>query len=77
MKTYELIDGGTIAAASHADILAELRRSSKFDNDVSDEQYMYDFAKRYETQTGSVLSFSDAGSFIAELFRVEFIKLKS
>lgn len=74
MKTYELTDGGTLATASPEAFLMTLRKSSKFDSDCTNEEYMNQFAERYKIQTGEDIKTDDPETFLSELLRVGFVK---
>lgn len=64
---YKLRDGGTITASSAADFVGQLHRGSKFDNQGSDQEYMYRFADRYHDMTGIVVRTDSAVHFLDDL----------
>ena len=75
MKTYKLKDGGTLSATSPEAFVMTLRKSSKFDSDCTNEEYMVRFAERYKIQTGEVIKIDNPEVFLSELLRTGFIKL--
>lgn len=74
MKTYKLADGGTIAATSPETFVIALRKSSKFDSDCSNKQYMEHFADRYKVQTGIKIKTDSPELFIEELIRSNYMQ---
>lgn len=72
-KKYKLKDGGTITAISNPDVVTKLRESSKFDHDISDEQFMYDFAFRYKVTTHIDIVFDNSDAFVSELIRTGYL----
>ena len=70
---YELKDGGVINASTPGEFLTNLRKSSRFDSDCSDEQYMKNFAERFKIQTGTVLDTSSPEAFVEGLQKAKFI----
>lgn len=75
MKTYKLKDGGTLAATSADAFVMTLRKSSKFDSDCTNEEYMQRFAERYKTQTGTELIFNNPDEFVNELLKFGYIEI--
>lgn len=72
-KTYRLEDGGSITATSPEAFVMTLRKSSRFDSDCTNEEYMHNFAERYRVQTGKTIKVDDATTFLCELERIGFI----
>lgn len=72
-KTYKLMDGGTITAGSPAEFLTELRKSSKFENEASDELFMKNFAERLEIYDGSRIRTYSPEYFLEDLKKSGYI----
>lgn len=66
IKTYNLLDGGTITATSPEDFVTKLREGSRFDSDCTNQEFMQNFARRYlelhgvDIDTGSFESFVES-----------------
>lgn len=60
IKTYNLLDGGTITATSPEDFVTKLRESSRFDSECTNREFMQNFARRYQELHGFDI---DTGSF--------------
>ncbi len=72
--TYTLQDGGKITATCAADFVNKLRKSSRFDNECTDQEYMYHFADRYYDQTGKIIRADSPDHFLEDLHKTNFIK---
>lgn len=72
-KTYRLEDGGSITATSPEAFVMTLRKSSRFDSDCTNEEYMRNFVERYRVQTGKRIKADDAATFLCELERIGFV----
>jgi len=70
---YELKDGGVIDASTPEEFLTQLRKSSRFDSECSDEQYMKNFAERFKIQTNLELETSSPEAFLEALKKTDFI----
>lgn len=66
-KTYRLKDGGTITASSPDEFLTRLRESSKFDSEVTNHEYMQNFAHRYKVSEGIEIRSDSAEHFVEDL----------
>lgn len=66
-KTYRLKDGGTITASSPAEFVTRLRESSKFDSEVTDQEYMRNFVHRYQVSEGIEIRSDSAEHFVEDL----------
>lgn len=66
-KTYSLKDGDTITASSPDEFLTRLRESSKFDSEVTDQEYMQNFAHRYQISEGIEIRSDSAEYFVEDL----------
>lgn len=66
-KKYKLQDGGIITASSPEEFVTKLRESSKFDSDCTDQEYMKNFSKRCEIQTGAIIRIETASFFVQDL----------
>jgi hypothetical protein len=73
MKKYHLNDGGTIQAESPCQFVTELRLSSRFDSDCSDEEYMKNFAERYKVYCSENIRFDTPENFFADLHESGYI----
>lgn len=72
-KTYHLQDGGTITATCASDFVSQLRQSSLFDSNCSDQDYMYHLADRFHDQTGIVVRADSPDNFLSDLLQAGFI----
>jgi hypothetical protein len=73
MRKYKLNDGGTIQAESPCQFVTELRLSSRFDSDCSDEEYMKNFAERYKVYCSEDIRFDKPENFVADLRKSGYI----
>ncbi len=71
---YKLEDGSTITASSSSEFVTKLRESSLFDSDCSDAEYMVNFAKRCQIQTGAIIRTDTSDNFMADLIDTGYIK---
>lgn len=71
--TYKLMDGGIITAGSSSEFLTELRKSSKFENEATDEIFMEHFANRLEIYNGSKVRIDLPDHFLEDLLNIGFI----
>lgn len=67
IKTYNLLDGGTITATSHEDFITKLREGSRFDSECTDSEFMQNFARRYRELHGINIASDSVDSFISSL----------
>ena len=68
-KTYELIDGGTLATTSPEAFVTTMRKSSKFGSECSNEEFMKQFAERYKIQTWEDIKPDNSKTFVSELLQ--------
>lgn len=73
IKTYNLLDGGTITATSPEDFVTKLREGSRFDSECTNQEFMINFARRYREQHGVDISTDSFGSFFDSLVFVGYI----
>lgn len=66
-KSYRLKDGGTITASSPDQFVTRLRESSKFDSQVTDQEYIQNFAHRYQVSEGIEIRSDSAEHFVDDL----------
>lgn len=52
IKTYNLLDGGTITATSPEDFVTQLREGSRFDSECTNQEFMQNFTRRYRELHG-------------------------
>jgi indole-3-glycerol phosphate synthase len=71
--TYKTKDGLTFKAHTYSQIIAAIRKSSKFDSDCSNEEFICRFAKRYKTAGGISLSVETTKKFIEDLINNEYL----
>ena len=69
---YKLKDGGVINASTPEEFVTNMRKSSRFDNDCSDAQYMENFAHRFKTQEGRDINFDSPEHFLQDLLESGF-----
>ncbi len=74
-RVYKLRDGGTITATCAADFVGQLHRGSKFDNQGSDQEYMYRFADRYHDMTGVAVRTDNAEHFLGDLISSGYVSV--
>lgn len=72
--TYILSDGGRITASDATDFVRRLREGSWFDCDCTDEEYMVNFAGRYEMTHGVKVATDTPEHFMADLKRYGYIQ---
>ena len=72
-KNYQLEDGGLIKASSPQEFVSQLRLSSKFDLDCTDQEYIKNFAQRYLQQTGAIIRIDNESNFMHDLEEVGYI----
>lgn len=70
---YKLKDGGVINASTPAEFVTNMRKSSRFDSDCSDAQYMENFAERFKIQAGRDIRFDSAEHFLQDLLDDGFV----
>lgn len=70
---YKLKDGGVINASTPDEFVTELRKSSRFDSECTNEEYMINFAERFAIQSGETLSTESPESFLESLQKTDFI----
>lgn len=73
MKEYHLSDGGTIQAESPCQFVTELRLSSRFDSESSDEEYMRNFAERYNVYSGEHVRSDTPEHFVSDLIQCGYV----
>jgi len=76
MKQFKFLleDGSFITAIGNDEFISQLRESSKFDSQCTNEEYMKSFAKRYKIQTGNDIRFGLSSEFVEDLIKFDFIK---
>lgn len=67
IKTYNLLDGGTITATSPEDFVTQLREGSRFDSECTNQEFMVNFACRYKELHGVNISFESMENFVNDL----------
>lgn len=67
IKTYNLLDGGTITATSSEDFVTQLREGSRFDSECTNQEFMQNFARRYRELHGLDIETSSFESFVNSL----------
>lgn len=71
---YKLKDGGVINASTPAEFVTNMRKSSRFDSDCSDAQYMENFAHRFKNQEGFNISSETPTHFLQDLLANGFVR---
>nr|DAV70595.1 MAG TPA: hypothetical protein [Caudoviricetes sp.] len=67
IKTYNLLDGGTITATSPEDFVTQLREGSRFDSECTNQEFMRNFSRRYMELHGVNISFESMENFVNDL----------
>lgn len=67
IKTYNLLDGGTITATSPEDFVTKLREGSRFDSECTNQEFMRNFSRRYMELHGVNISFESMENFVNDL----------
>lgn len=67
IKTYNLLDGGTITASSPEDFVTQLREGSRFDSECTNQEFMRNFSRRYMELHGVNISFESMENFVNDL----------
>ena len=73
-KTYKLEDGGVITAASPEEFITKLREGSRFDSDCTDEEFVKNFAYRYQIKSGNEIRSFPPDAFFSDLIQFGYIK---
>lgn len=73
IKTYNLLDGGTITATSPEDFVTKLREGSRFDSECTNQEFMQNFARRYRELHGFDINAGSADVFLVSLKSVGYI----
>lgn len=73
IKTYVLSDGGRITASDAKEFVRLLREGSWMESDCTDEEYMVNFAQRYNMVTGIRVSTDTPENFMADLKKTGYI----
>lgn len=73
IKTYNLLDGGTITATSPEDFVTQLREGSRFDSECTNQEFMQNFARRYQELHGIDIKMSSFESFVDSLIAAGYI----
>lgn len=73
IKTYNLLDGGTITASSPEDFVTHLREGSRFDSECTDQEFMQNFASRYRELHGVDIDPDSFESFVNSLTAAGYI----
>ena len=73
IKTYNLLDGGTITATSPEDFVTQLREGSRFDSECTDQEFMQNFASRYRELHGVDIDPDSFKSFVNSLTAAGYI----
>lgn len=74
IKTYNLLDGGTISATSPEDFVTQLREGSRFDSECTNQEFMVNFARRYRELYGLGISTDTAEGFVKDLAMHRYIR---
>lgn len=73
IKTYNLLDGGTITATSPEDFVTQLREGSRFDSECNNQEFMHNFARRYQELHGVDIISDSFESFVNSLIQLGYI----
>lgn len=73
IKTYNLLDGGTVTATSPEDFVTQLREGSRFDNECTNQEFMVNFARRYRELYGIDVASDSFESFVDSLVAAGYI----
>jgi hypothetical protein len=73
IKTYNLLDGGTITATSPEDFVTKLREGSRFDSECTNQEFMHNFAHRYRELHGVDIDTDSFESFVNSLTAAGYI----
>lgn len=73
IKTYNLLDGGTITATSPEDFVSKLREGSRFDSECTNQEFMVNFACRYKELHGIDIETDSSESFVDSLIITGYI----
>lgn len=73
IKTYNLLDGGTITATSPEDFVTQLREGSRFDSECTNQEFMVNFARRYLELYGIDVASDSFESFVDSLVTAGYI----
>lgn len=73
IKTYNLLDGGTITATSPEDFVTKLREGSRFDSECTNQEFMQNFACRYRELHGVDIETNSSETFIDSLITAGYI----
>ncbi|MCC8186492.1 MAG: hypothetical protein LIP08_02995 [Bacteroides sp.] len=74
-KNYTLQDGGIITASCAAEFVTNLRESSRFDNECTDQDYMSNFAERFKQYSGSEIRTDTPDNFLEDLIKFDYAKV--
>lgn len=74
-KTYILQDGGKIIASCSSEFVTNLRESSRFDSECSDQEYMTNFAGRFVQYSGHEVRTDSPDNFLEDLIKYDYAKL--
>lgn len=73
IKTYNLLDGGTITASSPEDFVTQLREGSRFDSECTEQEFMQSFACRYKELYGIDVVTTSLEAFFNDLVNIGYI----
>lgn len=73
IKTYNLLDGGTITATSPEDFVTKLREGSRFDSECTNQEFMQNFARRYRELHSVDIETNSSETFIDSLITAGYI----
>lgn len=73
IKTYNLLDGGTVTATSPEDFVTQLREGSRFDSECTNQEFMVNFARRYRELYGIDVASDSFESFVDSLVTAGYI----
>ena len=73
IKTYNLLDGGTITATSPYDFVTKLREGSRFDSECTNQEFMQNFARRYRELHGVDIVTDSFESFLNNLISIGYV----
>ena len=74
IKTYNLLDGGTITATRPGDFVTKLREGSRFDSECTNQEFMQNFAHRYRELHGVDISTDTVENFVNCLIQHAYIR---
>lgn len=73
-KKYRLQDGGLITASGPEEFVKNMRLSSRFDSECTDQQYMENFSCRNQCQNGVLVRTDNVEHFVSDLIDTGYIE---